>query len=130
MTLVLMLFAFIFIGILKPSIANDKTDNLAEAIFEYSRNYKFINNVELFLCSNSSTLIRGREIEIEIAKMLMANKFYLNVKLIDVVTNATSIDVLATKLSSIRNSPNRIMIIIDNDCASGPVVLKLVRNHF
>lgn len=128
MTLVLLLFAFISIGILKPSIASDKTDNLADAIFEYSRNYKFINNIELFLCSNLSTLKRGREIEI--AKMLMAKEFYLNVKLIDVATNSATIDALATKLSSIRNSPNRIMIIIDNDCASGPVVLKLVRNHF
>lgn len=128
MTQVLLLFAFISIGILKPSIAIDKIDNLADAIFEYSRNYKFINNAELFLCSNSSTLKRGWEIEI--AKMLMAKEFYLNVKLIDVVTNSASIDVFATKLSSIRNSPNRIMIIIDNDCASGPVVLKLVGNHF
>lgn len=124
-----MLFAFISIAILQPSIANDRTDNLVEAIFEYARNYKFINNVELFLCSNSaSSSVRGSEIEI--AKMLMAKEFYSNVKLIDVVSNAATIDVLATRLSSIKYSPNRIMIIVDGDCASGPVVLKLVGNHF
>lgn len=118
-----MLFAFLSLGILKPSIGNDKIDNLAEAIFEYSRNYKFINNIELFLCPNSSA--SKREWEIEIGNSLMAKNLYSNVKLIDAVTGR---DVIATKLSSIKNSFERIMTIVDVDCAFGPVILELVGN--
>lgn len=125
MTQVLMLFAFLSIGILKPSLAYDKIDNLAEAIFDFSRNYKFINNIELFLCPGSSS---DRKWEIQIGKMLMAKNFYSNVKLIDAVTDDRTRDMLAIQLSSIKNSSSPISIIVDIDCPCAAVLLKLVGN--
>lgn len=114
---------FILLAISQASQASmqfDRIDNWAASISDYSKYYKFMSIIELFVCNRTEGIHR-------LVKSLNAKGIYCNVNLIDVTPfgHNSKNTKLPEILSSINFERHPIMLV-DTECAFTPALLKLV----
>lgn len=126
-TFILVLF---YLTIIKQSLGNDKIDNLAENILEYSNLFGTNRMIEIFLnCGNESSI--NADDENEIVKAFMARGFYCNMNLICKMMMIN--DQIAMRLSSIKYEQHHVwhtLIIIDAGSTFSHIVLQMARKNY